>query len=215
MLLKEERESVVEYCKKMINEKLSIGTFGNISVFNREKGLMAISPSGMDYFKTRPEDIVITDLEGNPVDGVRKPSSELDLHRVFYQKRKDVSAVVHTHSEYACTLAVLNQSIPPVHHIIAYAGKEVPCTEYVRFCTYELAVSAFEAMGDGYSCLLGNHGLVSAGPDISYAFTVAQQIEFLACIYWRAKVFGEPVIMNDEQMDKIIEGFKGYSKKGT
>ncbi len=69
--------------KKLIENNLTTGTGGNISIFNREKGLMAISPSGIDYFKTTPKDIVILDLDGKIVDGFRKPSSEQDMHRIF------------------------------------------------------------------------------------------------------------------------------------
>jgi len=213
MLLKEERELVAEYGRKLIHEKLSVGTFGNISVYNPEKKLMAISPSGMDYFKTKTEDIVVLDLDGLKVDGDRKPSSEVDLHRIFYKKRKGINAVVHTHSEYACTLAVLNQGIPPIHYIIAYAGKEVPCTEYVQFGTCELAESAFNTMGDGYSCILGNHGLLCVGPNISYAFDTAQQVEFLSSVYCRAKALGDPVLLSDRQISFVLEAFKTYRQK--
>lgn len=98
MLMQEERELVVEYGRKMSTDRLSTGTSGNISVCNAEKGLMAISPSGMDYFSTTPEDVVITDLEANIVDGVRKPSSEWALHTAFYRHKPHARAVVHTHS---------------------------------------------------------------------------------------------------------------------
>ena len=83
MLMQEERELVVEYGKKMSAARLSTGTSGNISIYNAEKGLMAISPSGIDYFSTRPEDVVITDLDANIVDGDKKPSSEWGLHTTF------------------------------------------------------------------------------------------------------------------------------------
>ena len=68
MLLREQRELVVEYGKKLVTTGLTDGTFGNLSVFDRESGLMAISPSGMDYFLTTPEDVVVTDLDGKAVD---------------------------------------------------------------------------------------------------------------------------------------------------
>ena len=100
-------ELVVEYGRKMSTDRLSTGTSGNISVCNAEKGLMAISPSGMDYFSTTPEDVVITDLEANIVDGVRKPSSEWALHTAFYRHKPHARAVVHTHSMYCTTFAVL------------------------------------------------------------------------------------------------------------
>ena len=104
MLLQTQRELVVEYGKKLVTTGLTDGTFGNLSVFDRESGLMAISPSGMDYFLTTPADVVVTDLEGKVVEGERKPSSELDLHRLFYQRRPDVNGVVHTHSTFATVL---------------------------------------------------------------------------------------------------------------
>ena len=70
MLMQEERELVVEYGKKMSAARLSTGTSGNISIYNTEKGLVALSPSGMDYFSTTPEDVVILDLDGKVVDNV-------------------------------------------------------------------------------------------------------------------------------------------------
>ena len=81
MLLREQREQVVEYGKRLVTAGLTDGTFGNLSVFDRDRGLMSISPSGMDYFATTPADVVVTDLDGNVVDGVWKPSSELPVLR--------------------------------------------------------------------------------------------------------------------------------------
>ena len=101
MLLKEQRELVVEYGKKLVEAGLTVGTFGNLSIYEREQKLVAISPSGMDYFCTTPEDVVVLTVQGEHVDGARKPSSEVDLHCLLYQNRPDVNAVVHTHSTYA------------------------------------------------------------------------------------------------------------------
>ena len=85
MLLKQEREQVVEYCKKLITAGLTKGTGGNISIYNRETGLYAISPSGMDYFSMVPKDVVVMNLSGEVAEGERKPSSEWDLHRIYYE----------------------------------------------------------------------------------------------------------------------------------
>ena len=76
MLLQEEREQVIEYGKRMIELNITVGTFGNVSCYNREKNLMAITPSGCDYFKIKPEDIVVLTPNGEKVEGDRKPSSE-------------------------------------------------------------------------------------------------------------------------------------------
>ncbi len=72
--------------KKLITSNLTKGTGGNISVFFREEKLMAITPSGIDYFKLKPEDIVIMDLDGNIIDGIQKPSSEYSMHKIFLRE---------------------------------------------------------------------------------------------------------------------------------
>lgn len=214
MIMKKEREQVVAYGKKLIETGLSTGTFGNLSVYNPELNLMAISPSGLDYFLTEPKDIVVMTPEGEHVDGDRKPSSEYDMHRIFYLKRPDVRAVVHTHSTFATTLACLNWDIEPLHYLVGYAGNPViPCTKYVQFGTYALGESAVEIIGQGNACLLGNHGLLAVGNDLGFAFDVAQQMEFVSELYYRAKVAGNPVLLSDEQLSGIFEGFKHYRSK--
>src|SRR6056297_4348524 len=109
MLLKKERELVAEYGRKLIETGLTTGTGGNISIYNEKEGLMAIKPSGIEYFKIKAEDVVIMDLSGNKVEGDKKPSSEYNMHRIFYQNRGDVRAVVHTHSTYSTTISCLNE----------------------------------------------------------------------------------------------------------
>lgn len=213
MLLKEEREQVVEYGKQLLERNLSVGTFGNISIYNEKENLFAISPSGMDYYKTTPEDVVICTPEGEKVEGTAKPSSELDMHRIFYQKRPEIKAVVHTHSRYAVTLATMGKSIPPMHYLIAYSGREVPCTPYKTIGSYELAEAAYETMGDNYACLLGNHGLLACAGNISYAMDIAEQIEFVANIYYNTLLAGGPKMLKDEEIDVVLEAFKTYRQR--
>src|SRR5690554_3101956 len=98
MLLQKEREEIVAFGKLMLSSGLTRGTGGNLSIFNREKGLMAISPSGIPYEQTEVEDVVIMDLDGNIVEGDRVPSSENVMHAIVYKKRDDVDAMVHVHS---------------------------------------------------------------------------------------------------------------------
>ena len=214
MLLERERIQVVDYCRRLATHHLTKGTGGNISAFNREAKLMAISPSGMDYFKTELEDVVVLDLTGKVVDGRRVPSSEVDMHRIFYVERQDVNAVVHTHSTYATTLACLHRALPPVHYLIGFAGHDVRCTNYAPFGSPELARSAFEGMRDRYAVLLGNHGLLAAGPNMQYAFNTAEEIEFVCELYYRALNIGEPVLLSKADMDLVLEKFKTYGQRG-
>ncbi len=213
MLLKNERELVVEYGRKMVANGLVTGTNGNISILNRQEKLYAISPNGIDYELIKPEDVVVLDLNDQVVDSFRKPSSEYRLHSVFYNSREDVGAVVHTHSPYATTIACLNRALPAVHYTIAHAGKVVPCAPYATFGTKELADSAYTVMNSGRAVLLANHGLLAVGEDITKAYNVATEIEYLAGLYYRASSIGAPVVIPDREMEIIVKKFKYYGQQ--
>ncbi len=213
MLMQEERELIVEYGKKLSESGLCPGTSGNISIFNADKKLMAISPSGIDYFETRPEDVVITDLDANVVDGTRKPSSEWALHTIFYKNKPDAGAVVHTHSVYCTTFAVLGEPIRAVHYVIGDANTStVPCAPYHTFGTVQLAEEAIKVCGDSNAVLLGNHGIVTCGKDIKGAFGLANNLEYIAKLQYQAMCIGKPNILTSQQMDVVMEKFKGYGQ---
>lgn len=213
MLIQKERELVVEFGKKLITCGLTKGTGGNISICNRAEGLMAISPSGLDYFETRPEDVAVVSVEdGSIADGKRKPSSELELHRIFYVNRTDIGAVVHTHSTFATTLATLGWGLPASNYLVALAGPDIRCAPYASFGTRELAENAFEYMKDRYCVLLSNHGLVAGAGDIANAFNIAFLMEECCETYYRAKAVGEPQILSEAEMRNMMEKFKTYGQ---
>ncbi len=212
MLLKKERELIVEYGKKLITSNLTKGTGGNLSIFNRKEQLMAISPSGIDYFNIKPEDVVILDLKGNKVDGKKTPSSEYDMHRIFYANRTDIDAIIHTHTMYATTIACLNWELPPVHYMVALAGPNVRCAEYATYGTKELAKNALKAMEDRKAVLLANHGLLAGAKDLANAFNITEEIEYCAELYYRTKCIGDPVVLPEEEMDLMLEEFKTYGQ---
>lgn len=211
--MKKEREQLVEYGKKIVASGLTKGTGGNLSIFNREKGLIAITPSGIDYFSTKLEDIVIMNIDGDVVEGNNKPSSEFELHKIFYERRTDIHAIIHTHTMYATTISCLNWDLPAVHYMIALAGKDVRCAEYATFGTMELAENAFKAMKDRRAVLLANHGLLAGANDLANAFNITEEIEYCAELYYRTKCIGKPVILSDEEMELMSEKFKTYGQK--
>ncbi len=214
MLLQKEREDVVKYGRKLITAGLTKGTGGNISILNRELGLMAISPSGIDYFETAADDVVVMDLTGKVVDGRRKASSEYELHRIFYVRRQDIDAVVHTHSVYATVLATLRQPLPAASYLVAYSGLDVRCAEYASFGTTELAERTFDAMNERFAVLMANHGLLTGSKDILNAFNIAEQIEYCAEVYVKARAIGDPVILDQKEMEKMIVKFSSsYGQK--
>ena len=121
MLMEEARNKIVEFGKRMSADGLAPGTAGNISIYDPETGYMAISPSGVPYDKTLPEDVVILDLDGNVIDGDKKPSSEHGLHAVFYRTDPEARAVVHNHSMYCTILACMGEPLRSVHFALAEA----------------------------------------------------------------------------------------------
>jgi L-fuculose-phosphate aldolase len=213
MELENERKTVVRFGLKMVTSGLTTGTGGNLSVVDRNRGTVAISPSGIEYAVLQPRDVVLTDMQGRVIDGEGKPSSELGFHLSLYHRRKDVQAVVHTHSPYAVTMACLGWEIPAVHYLVGFAGKKVPLAPYATFGTPELAEIVAEYIGNYNAVLLANHGLVAVGSSMDTAFAAAEEIEFVARIYYQTKSIGHPVILSDEEMEIVLEKFKTYGQK--
>lgn len=213
MMLEKERKLVVEYGKKLIKNDLVKGTGGNLSVFNQEQALVAITPTGVDYLAMKPTDVVVTDLSGKIIAGDLKPSSEISFHLGLINLRPDIQAVVHTHSVYATTVACLGIELPALHYLIGFAGKSVPCAPYATYGTPELSKNICGAIGQGNAVLMANHGLVAVGGSLEQAFSVAEQVEYVARLYVQAKSVGQPVILNDEEMDVILGKFKSYGQQ--
>jgi L-ribulose-5-phosphate 4-epimerase len=129
MLLKELRTAVLDANLELVKRGLVLYTFGNASGVDRKQGLVVIKPSGVDYDDLRPEHMVVTDLDGNIVDGNLKPSSDLDTHTLLYREFPTIGAVVHTHSEYATSFAQAGLAIPALGTTHAdYFYGPVPCT---------------------------------------------------------------------------------------
>lgn len=212
--IRSERQGVIEYGKRLYDSGLTTGTGGNLSIFEPDLNMMAITPSGIAYHALKEKDIVLIDVEsGDIVDGDAVPSSERDMHRIFYKYRDDFRAIIHTHSTYCAALSTLRQSLPPVHYLVAHAGKDVRCAEYATYGTVQLAKNVFKAMEGRKACLLANHGLIAGGSDLADAYNVTEAIEFCCELYCRAKAKGEPVLLDEEEMERMIERFKNYGKR--
>ena len=210
MILEKEREQVIECSRKLLSEGLPNGTAGNVSIFNRKKGLVAISPTGVNYSELTPEMISVVDLNGKLIEGL-KPSSELEMHMILYRNREDVNAVIHTHPVYTTVLACLREDLPAIDYMIAVTGAtKVRCAEYASYGTKELAENAYKAMGSSLAVILANHGLTTAGKDIANAFNITVQVEYISNLYIKARNIGEPIILPDNEMNSMLERFNTY-----
>src|SRR5277367_4093544 len=128
-MLQRLREQVLEANLELVRRGLVLYTFGNASGISREEGLVVIKPSGVPYEGMKPEDLVVTDLEGNIVEGNLRPSSDLPTHLVLYNQFSEIGGVAHTHSEYATAWAQARRAIPCFGTTHAdYFHGEVPVT---------------------------------------------------------------------------------------
>jgi len=213
LLLFEERHTIVEYGKRLITAHLTTGSGGNLSIYNRAEGLIAIKPSGTDYFSMQPDDVVVVTPKGEIVDGNLKPSCEIRFHLDLLNHRPDINAVLHTHQVYATTIACLNWELPAVHYLVGFCGNKVPLAPYATFGTPELSENILNSIGIYNACLLANHGIVTVGANMAAAFATAEELELVARLYYQAKCLGEPVILSDQEMAVVGERFKTYGQR--
>jgi len=124
------KERVWRCNRELVNQKLVIHTFGNVSGINREEGIVAIKPSGIPYDKLKNNDIVLVDLNNKIVQGKLKPSSDTKTHTLLYKTFPQIGGIVHTHSTYATAWAQAKKPIPCLGttHADSIQG-EIPCTD--------------------------------------------------------------------------------------
>ncbi|HEX4724523.1 MAG TPA: class II aldolase/adducin family protein [Pseudonocardiaceae bacterium] len=206
-----ERARICEYGRRMVTDRLVVGTSGNISI--RAGELIAVTPTGIDYGELTPESISVLDLAGRHLDGAA-PTSEVPLHLAVYRGRWDVRAVVHTHSVHATAASMLVDALPPVHYLLALFGGAVRTAPYARFGTAELASAALAAMGDGFGCLLANHGAVAVGGNLAAAYDRAVQLEWLCQVWLTARGVGRPRTLPAGELAAVADAIRGYGAAG-
>ena len=199
---------LIETARAMNTSGINQGTSGNLSV--RHGDGMLITPTGMDYAALSTGDIVFVNRMGMPQGG-GIPSSEWRFHHDIYMNRPNARAVLHAHPENCATLASLRKPIPAFHYMVAVAGgRDIPCAEYATFGTQALSDNVLAALGHRRACLIANHGLVCLGINLQKVLSLAIEIENLAKTYIKALSIGEPTILDDEEMDRVIDKFRSY-----
>ena len=128
-MLEQLKKEVYDANMELQENGMVIYTWGNVSGIDREKELVVIKPSGVDYDKMKPEDMVVVDLKGNVVEGNYKPSSDTATHLILYRAYPAIGGVVHTHSTWAVTFAQAGMDIPALGTTHAdYFYGDIPCT---------------------------------------------------------------------------------------
>lgn len=197
MTQEEMRKIIQETALNAYLEKLVAGTSGNVSIYDRENSIMAITPSNLDYRVMDPSDVVLMKLDGTMVsckEG-RKPSSEWRLHACIYRGMDNVNAVIHTHSQHATGFAVTHEEIPVILvEMLPFLGGSIPLADFGLPGTDEVGDNAVKAMTNPPRnvALLANHGVVAVGSNINQAYIRAVYVEDAATIYYYALQSGIP-----------------------
>lgn len=206
MLLKELREQVVEAGVKLLEGHLVYLSAGNISARDPGSGLLAVKPSGGDYRRLKPEDILVIDVHGNVIEGQGRPSSETPMHTLAYRRRTDVHAAIHTHSPVATAWSVAGCAIPPVTAGQVLTGP-IPVAPYCRPGTQQVGEAAMEAMGAGRAVVLQNHGPFVVGPTMEMALALAFIVEEAAVVAFHATMLSDhPRLMTQQDFDEMLGG---------
>ena len=210
----DQRATLVAAAQELERLGLNHGSAGNLSL---RAGTMAlITPSGVPTGALTPETIACMPLSG--VDGAWEgplpPSSEWRFHLDILRARPDVNAVVHTHSPYATTLAVMRREIPAVHYMIAaFGGPTVHCVDYAPYGTQELSQLVLTGLEGRDGVLLANHGAIVTGADMRRALWRAVELENLARLFYLSLIGGGAVILNDAEIERTVERFKNYGPR--
>ncbi len=198
----------------MRDSGLVAGTEGNVSA-RTPVGDVLVSPSGLDYAVTEPEDVALVDLDGAVIEGPFAPSVETPMHTGIYRARPEVMGIVHTHARYSTTLACLGWEIPPVHYMLTTLSEDgrIPVVPYTIYGTEELAGYASEALGETRNaCLLQNHGTITVGESPDEAFSRTVVLEEMAQIYYQVRTVGQPILLTDEQVEEVAAKIAGYGQ---
>lgn len=188
----EEREETAAIMRRLYDRGLTTCSGGNVSI-RISDDIVAVTPSALDKGSVRAEDIVLTDLEGNPLEKGKKTSIETGMHLAIYRERSDIRGIVHAHPLHATFFTA--SEIKLRTDIIAEAryllGEPVPAP-YALMGTEELAESAAAAFSDRNTraVLLENHGVITAGDTLFKAFDRMEVLEAAARMTWMGEVTG-------------------------
>jgi L-ribulose-5-phosphate 4-epimerase len=200
------RREVAELHRELTRYALVSWTAGNISARVPGADLMVIKPSGVSYDDLGPDTMVVTDLNGNLVEGELAPSSDTAAHAYVYRHMADVGGVAHTHSSYATAWAALGEPIPCVLTMIADEfGGDIPVGPFALIGDDSIGRGIVETLRDSRSpaVLMRNHGPFTVGRDARAAVKAAVMLEDVARTVHFAHQLGRPETIDDQDVDRL------------
>jgi L-ribulose-5-phosphate 4-epimerase len=205
------RRTIADLHRELPRYSLVIWTAGNVSARVPGQELLVIKPSGVSYDELSPEAMVVTDLQGNLVDGHRTPSSDTAAHAYVYRHMPEVGGVVHTHSTYATAWAARGEAIPCVLTMIADEfGGEIPVGPFALIGDDSIGRGIVETLRGSRSAavLMANHGPFTVGRSARDAVKAAVMLEDVARTVHIARQLGEPRPIAQPDVDKLYDRYQ-------
>jgi L-ribulose-5-phosphate 4-epimerase len=205
------RRTIADLHRELPRYSLVIWTAGNVSARVPGQELLVIKPSGVSYDELSPEAMVVTDLQGNLVDGHRTPSSDTAAHAYVYRHMPEVGGVVHTHSTYATAWAARGEAIPCVLTMIADEfGGEIPVGPFALIGDDSIGRGIVETLRGSRSAavLMANHGPFTVGRSARDAVKAAVMLEDVARTVHIARQLGEPRPIAQTDVDKLYDRYQ-------
>jgi L-fuculose-phosphate aldolase len=193
-----QRAALAAACRRLAAAGLAPATSGNGSL--RAGDELVISPGGCELADLDSDDVIVTDLEGNVLEGEGEPTSELATHRILYAMGPQVGAIVHTHAPYATAVGCVIDELPVVHYAMLAFGGAVRVAPYATFGSDELAAGVHAALRDRRAALMANHGAITYAADVGTATELMLTLEWACMVYWRAAALGAPRTLDDDEL---------------
>lgn len=214
MDIEEIKQAVSDGGRRLIKEGLVAGTWGNISV-RVDDNTMVITPSGVDYETATKDDMVVVDLNTGKYEGNIKPSSEYKLHKQIYLKRKNINAIIHTHSMNASTVAAARREVPPILDDMAQIiGPTIRVADYALPSTKKIVKKTIKALKGRMGALMANHGAVGLGRDLDEAFIACIILEKACKAFIEAEFLGQAKSINKFEAHFMHQYYlRKYSKQ--
>ena len=202
-MLENLRQEVFESLIELPKNRLVTMHSGTVSGRDPETGYIVIKPTGFRYDRLTPADLLLMDGKGKIIEGSLRPSSDTETHLYLYEHRPDIFGIVHTHSPYACTFAVLGKPIPAVMTSAAMLGGEIPVGGYAAVGGEDIGSEIIRKIGKCSAIIMQNHGVYTISSTVWQATIDAVEVEDLAKIALFASLLGDPIKMTPAQIEEF------------
>lgn len=211
-MFEKEKQEVINAGIKLDRYGLIALSGGNVSC-RMPTGEILVTPSGMIYEEMVPEDVLVVDIEGNVLEGTRKPSVDTQALLYIFKHKPEVNAVIHTHQPYATAIGLVEDEFPVAVTTLANATKgPVKVCPFSSAASLEMGIQTVENLGNQLAVILKHHGVMAVGNSLKEALYACIYLEEAAKCYVAARSMGEVAKMTPVQVEQAVQVFNYYGQ---